>query len=108
MRNWGLGFLICGALAIIGLIAEPQEDYKEGLFGTAVFLVGGGYFFNKGQKCINTMKEVATESLNQIREKNHIDTLQLSKKFQISEIAIREMISKSQNKKFIPFGVVIK
>ena len=31
MRNWGLGFLICGALAIIGLIAEPQEDYKEGL-----------------------------------------------------------------------------
>ena len=56
MRNWGLGFLICGALAIVGLIAEPQEDYKEGLFGTAVFLVGGGYLFNKGQKYLNTMK----------------------------------------------------
>ena len=59
MRNWGLGFLICGALAIVGLIAEPQEDYKEGLLGTAVFLVGGGYLFNKGQKYLNTMKEVA-------------------------------------------------
>ena len=57
MRNWGLGFLICGALAIVGIIAEPQEDYKEGLFGTAVFLVGGGYLFNKGQKYLNTMKK---------------------------------------------------
>ena len=54
------------------------------------------------------MKEVAADSLNQIREKDHIDTLELSKKFQISEIEIRQMISKSQNKKFIPFGVVIK
>tara|TARA_B100001057_G_scaffold25605_1_gene23564 strand:+ start:211 stop:537 length:327 start_codon:yes stop_codon:yes gene_type:complete len=108
MRNWGLGFLICGALAIVGLIAEPQEDYKEGLFGTAVFLVGGGYLFNKGQKYLNTMKEVAAESLNQIREKEYIDTLELSKKFQISEIEIRQMISKSQNKKFIPFGAVLK
>ena len=81
MRNWGLGFLICCALAIVGLIAEPQEDYKEGLFGTAVFLVGGGYLFNKGQKYLNTMKEVAAESLNQIREKEYIDTLELSKKF---------------------------
>ena len=54
------------------------------------------------------MKEVAADSLNQIREKDHIYTLVLSKKFQISEIEIRQMISKSQNKKFIPFGVVIK
>ena len=108
MRNWGLGFLICGALAIVGLFAEPQEDYKEGLFGTSIFLVGGGYLFNRGQKYLNTMKEVAAESLNQIIEKDHINTLQLSKKFQISEIEIRQMISKSQNKKFIPFGVVIK
>ena len=108
MRNWGLGFLICGALAIIGIIAEPQEDYKEGLFGTAVFLVGGGYLFNKGQKYLNTMKEVAAESLNQIREKDCTDTLKLSKKFQISEIEIRQMISKSQNKKFVPFGAIIK
>ena len=54
------------------------------------------------------MKEVAAESLNQIREKEYIDTLELSKKFQISEIEIRQMISKSQNKKFIPFGAVLK
>ena len=54
------------------------------------------------------MKEVAAESLNQIREKDYIDTLELSKKFQISEIEIRQMISKSQNKKFVPFGAVIK
>ena len=50
MRNWGIGLLICGGLAIVGIISEPQEDYKEGLFGTAVFLVGGGYLYNKGQK----------------------------------------------------------
>tara|TARA_B100000161_G_C33415407_1_gene352997 strand:- start:424 stop:549 length:126 start_codon:yes stop_codon:yes gene_type:complete len=37
-------------------------------------LVGGGYLFNKGQKYLNTMKEVAADSLNQIREKDHIDT----------------------------------
>jgi hypothetical protein len=108
MRNWGLGFLICGALAIVGIIAEPQKDYKEGLFGTAVFFLGGGYLFNKGQKYLNTMKEVAAESLNQIREKDYIDNLELSKKLQISEIEIRQMISKSQNKKFVPFGAVIK
>ena len=108
MRNWGLGFLICGALAIVGLFAEPQEDYKEGLFGTSIFLVGGGYLFNRGQKYLNTMKEVAAESLNQIREKDHINTLQLSKKFQISEIEIRQKITKAQNKKFIPFGIEIK
>ena len=108
MRNWGIGLLICGGLAIVGIISEPQEDYKEGLFGTAVFLVGGGYLYNKGQKYLNTMREVAEYSLNQIREKDYIDTLELSKKFQISELEIRQMITKSQKKKFIPFGVVIK
>ena len=74
MRNGGLGFLICGALAILGLITEPQEDYKEGLFGTAVFLVGG-YLFNKGQKYLNLMNEMAAETLNQIGVKECIDTL---------------------------------
>ena len=69
MRNWGIGLLICGGLAIVGIISEPQEDYKEGLFGTAVFLVGGGYLYNKGRKYLNTMREVAEYSLNQIREK---------------------------------------
>tara|TARA_B100000965_G_scaffold178495_1_gene148971 strand:+ start:1041 stop:1367 length:327 start_codon:yes stop_codon:yes gene_type:complete len=108
MRNWGVGFLICGALAIVGLFSEPQEDFKEGLFGTGVFIVGGGLLFNKGQKYLNTMKEVAEEALKQIRENDYIDTLALSKKFQISEIEIRQMISKSQNKKFIPFGILIK
>ena len=108
MRNWGIGLLICGGLAIVGIISEPQEDYKESLFGTAVFLVGGGYLYNKGQKYLNTMREVAEYSLNQIREKDYIDTLELSKKFQISELEIRQMISKSQKRKFIPFGVVIK
>ena len=108
MRNWGIGLLICGGLAIVGIISEPQEDYKEGLFGTAVFLFGGGYLYNKGQKYLNTIREVAGYSLNQIREKDYIDTLELSKKFQISELEIRQMITKSQKKKFIPFGVVIK
>ena len=70
--------------------------------------MGGAYLFNKGQKYLNMMKEVAEESLNQIRQKEYIDSFELSKKFQISEIEIRQMISKSQNKKFIPFGVVIK
>ena len=56
MRNWGIGLLICGGLAIVGIISEPQEDYKEGLFGTAVFLVGGGYLYNKGQKYLNTVR----------------------------------------------------
>ena len=54
------------------------------------------------------MREVAEYFLNQIREKDYIDTLELSMKFQISELEIRQIISKSQKKKFIPFGVVIK
>ena len=41
-------------------------------------------------------------------EKDYIDALALSKKFQISEIEIRQKITKAQNKKFIPFGVEIK
>ena len=54
MKNWGIGLLICGGLVIVGIISEPQEDYKEGLFGTAFFLVGGGYQYSKGQKYLNT------------------------------------------------------
>tara|TARA_Y100001968_G_C18824286_1_gene466091 strand:+ start:370 stop:534 length:165 start_codon:yes stop_codon:yes gene_type:complete len=54
------------------------------------------------------MKNVVADSLNQIREKEYTDTLELSKKYQIEEIEIRQMISKSKNKKFIPFGLVIK
>ena len=71
-------------------------------------VVGGGYLANKGQKYLNLMREISEESLNQIREKEYIDCLALSKKFQISEIEIRQMLTKSQNKKFIPFGVVLK
>ena len=41
MRNWGIRLLICGWLAIVRIISEPQEDYKEGLFAKEVFLFGG-------------------------------------------------------------------
>tara|TARA_B100000073_G_C23601631_1_gene520683 strand:+ start:524 stop:688 length:165 start_codon:yes stop_codon:yes gene_type:complete len=54
------------------------------------------------------MRDIAEDSLQHIRGKDYIDALALSKKFQISEIEIRQKIMKTQNKKFIPFGVEIK
>ena len=108
MRNWGIGLLICGVLAIFGYFVESEESSKEGLGASVVLIVGGSFLANKGQKYLNLMREVAEEALNQIREKQYIDALSLSKKFRISEIEIRQMIIKSQSKSFIPFGVEIK
>ena len=109
MRNWGVGLVICGALAVIGFLTDPKaEDTQEGMFGAVILIGGGGLLAYKGQNYINSMRDIAEESLQQIREKDYIDALALSKKFQISEIEIRQKITKAQNKKFIPFGVEIK
>ena len=109
MRNWGVGLVILGALAVVGLISDPKaEDTNEGMIGAVIFLGGGSLLAYKGQKYIDSMREISEESLQQIREKDYIDALALSKKFQISEIEIRQKITKAQNKKFIPFGVDIK
>ena len=109
MRNWGVGLIIFGALAVVGLISDPKaEDTKEGMIGAVIFIGGGSLLAYKGQKYIDSMREIAEESFKQIREKDYIDALALSKKFQISEIEIRQKITKAQNKKLLPFGVVIK
>ena len=109
MRNWGVGLVICGALAFVGVISDPKaEDTKDAIIGAAILFGGGAFLTYKGQNYINSMREIAEESLQQIREKDYIDSLALSRKFQISEIEIRQKIVKAQNRKFIPFGVEIK
>tara|TARA_B100000700_G_scaffold295912_1_gene359250 strand:+ start:494 stop:826 length:333 start_codon:yes stop_codon:yes gene_type:complete len=109
MRNWGVGLIICGAFTIIGILGEPWgENSRAAAFQSLLMVVGGGYLANKGQKYLNLMREVSEESLKQLREKEYIDCFALSKKFQISEIEMREILKKSQNKNFIPFGVLIK
>ena len=109
MRNWGVGLIICGALAVIGFVADPKaEDTQEGMVGAVIFLAGGGLLAYKGQKYIDSMRDISEESYKHIREKGYIDALALSKKFQISELEIRQKITKAQNKKFIPFGIEIK
>ena len=109
MRNWGVGLVIFGALAVVGLISDPKaEDTNEGMIGAVIFLGGGSLLAYKGQKYIDSMREIAEESFKQIREKDYIDASDLSKKFQISEIEIREKIIKAQKQKILPFDAVIK
>ena len=64
MRNWGVGLVICGALVIVGLIAEPEEYSSDVVVGALGMILGGGYLANKGQKYLNLMREVSEESLN--------------------------------------------
>ena len=112
MRNWGLGLPIWGALTLFAYI-EPGTDYTDEeqswLLGFSLAIVAGGSLLAyKGQHYINSVREIAEVSLHQIREKDYIDALELSKIFQISEIDVRHKIAKAKAKKFIPFDVVIR
>ena len=70
MRNWGAGLVICGALAVIGLITDPKaEDTQEGMVVAVILLGGGGLLAYKGQNYIFSMRDIAEESLQQIRDK---------------------------------------
>ena len=58
MRNWGVGLIICGALAVFGFIADPKAgDTQEGMVGAVIFLAGGGLLAYKGQKYIDSMRD---------------------------------------------------
>ena len=109
MRNWGVGLFIMGAIVVFGYIQDPQsEDSSEAMPLALVFVGAGSFLAYKGQKYIDSMREIAEESFKQIREKDYIDASDLSKKFQISEIEIREKIIKAQKQKILPFDAVIK
>ena len=109
MRNWGIGLFITGAIWLYGYIQDPKsEGSSEGLPVALVFVGAGSLLAYKGQNYIDSMREIAEESFKQIREKDYIDASALSKKFQISEIEIREKIIKAQKQKILPFDAVIK
>ena len=109
MRNWGIGLFITGALWFYGYFQDPKsEGSSEGMPVALVFVGAGSLLAYKGQNYIDSMREIAEESFKQIREKDYIDASDLSKKFQISEIEIREKIIKAQKQKILPFDVVTK
>ena len=66
------------------------------MIGAVIFLGGGGLLAYRGQNYINSMREIVEESLPQIREKDYFNALALSKKFQISEIEVRQKITKPE------------
>ena len=108
MRNWGIAFIVFGSLSIIGLISEPNEDTLRGVVTSALFIGGGFYMTKRGQKYIDLMKKISDVSFNEIRNKNYIDALSLSEQFEMSEVEIRQIIEKCQEKNFLPYGIKIK
>ena len=68
----------------------------------------GNWLRKKGQSNLRSYKTCMEISFKNIREKGYIDTLEISSKIRRSELEIREMIYKGQNKGMIPFSVEIK
>ncbi len=113
MRNWGIGLIAFAVLGFLGYLVDPEESLEAERNRTAVvvFVVmagSGGVLFKKGQSYIDQMKNCAQKSLRHIREKGFIDSMELSNELEISDIELMQLISKAQEKSFIPLGITIR
>ena len=91
------------------LLAASIPQAIAGLIVFAVIvLTGGALIWHKGQENLSNLRLCAELALTQLREKEFIDSIDLSTKLRRSEIDIRQMIFIAQKKGMIPFNANIK
>ena len=108
MKNWGIGLISIGFIFFFSSLENLSKGEKSLVFPATLMISSGVWLTKKGEKEFDFLKECAEIALAQNREKGYVDAYALSKRFQVKEVVIRQMIGKAQKELFIPKDLIIK
>ncbi len=108
MKNWGIGLITIGCVFFLASLENLSTGKDSLIFPATIMISSGVWLTKKGQKNLDFLKECAEIALTQNREKGYVDAYELSKRFQVQEIFIRQVIGKAQKRLFLPKDLIIK